>query len=56
VPALFLLVTAWLLVNTVITAPRQSLAGLGLIALGMPFYWYWSRQSAQGAMALSRPE
>ena len=49
VPALFLLVTAWLLVNTVITAPRQSLAGLGLITLGLPFYWYWSRQSAQAA-------
>ena len=47
VPALFLFVTAWLLVNTLITAPRQSLGGLGLIALGMPFYWYWSRQSAQ---------
>jgi len=47
VPALFLLVTAWLLVNTVITAPRQSLGGLALIALGLPFYWYWSRQSAE---------
>jgi APA family basic amino acid/polyamine antiporter len=47
VPAVFLLVTAWLLVNTVITAPRQSVGGLALIALGLPFYWYWSRQSAQ---------
>jgi basic amino acid/polyamine antiporter, APA family len=34
-------------VNTVITAPRQSLGGLGLIAVGLPFYWYWSRQSTQ---------
>jgi basic amino acid/polyamine antiporter, APA family len=45
VPASFLLVTGWLLVNTLITAPRQSLGGLALIALGLPFYWYWSRQS-----------
>jgi APA family basic amino acid/polyamine antiporter len=42
-PALFLLVTALLLVNTISTAPRQALAGLGLLALGLPFYWYWTR-------------
>jgi basic amino acid/polyamine antiporter, APA family len=43
VPALFLMVTIWLVVNTLITAPGRALAGLGLIALGAPFYWYWSR-------------
>jgi len=43
VPALFLLVTLWLVINTLMTAPGQALAGLGLIALGVPFYWYWSR-------------
>jgi basic amino acid/polyamine antiporter, APA family len=43
VPVLFLVVTAWLVVNTIVTTPRQSLAGLGLIALGLPFYWFWSR-------------
>ncbi len=44
VPALFLLVTAWLLVNTLITTPRQSLSGLFLIALGLPVYFYWSKR------------
>ena len=43
VPAVFLLVTVWLVVNTLTTAPGQAFAGLGLIALGVPFYWYWSR-------------
>jgi APA family basic amino acid/polyamine antiporter len=43
VPALFLLVTVWLVINALVTAPGQSFAGLGLIALGVPFYWYWSR-------------
>jgi APA family basic amino acid/polyamine antiporter len=43
VPALFLMVTIWLVINTLMTAPGQALAGLGLIALGVPFYWYWSR-------------
>ena len=45
VPALFVLVTAWLVINTLITSPRQSLVGLGLIALGLPFYEYWSRRA-----------
>ncbi len=43
VPVLFLIVTAWLVVNSLVTAPRQAFAGLGLTALGLPFYWYWSR-------------
>jgi basic amino acid/polyamine antiporter, APA family len=41
-PALFLLVSGWLLVNTLLTTPGRALAGLGLMALGLPFYWYWS--------------
>jgi len=44
VPFVFLLVTAALLVNTFIAAPRQALQGVGLLLLGLPFYWYWSRQ------------
>ena len=46
VPALFLLVTAWLLINTLRATPVQAIAGLVLIALGLPFYWYWSRKTA----------
>ncbi len=45
IPILFLLVTAWLIINTLITSPVQSLTGLGLIALGLPVYWYWSRNN-----------
>ena len=44
VPALFLMVAAWLILNTVMTSPRQALSGLALMALGLPFYWYWSRR------------
>jgi APA family basic amino acid/polyamine antiporter len=50
VPALFLLVTTWLVVNTLLTMPRQALAGLGLIALGVPVFFYWSRQSDRGGV------
>lgn len=47
VPALFLLTAAWLIVNTLLTSPRQAFAGLGLVALGVPFYWYWTRTNAE---------
>jgi basic amino acid/polyamine antiporter, APA family len=46
VPVLFLMVTAWLLVSTLLTSPLQTLAGLGLLLIGLPFYEYWSRRSA----------
>jgi APA family basic amino acid/polyamine antiporter len=48
VPALFLMVALWLLFNTVLANPTQSLTGLVIIALGLPIYYYWaSRQSAE---------
>jgi APA family basic amino acid/polyamine antiporter len=43
VPVLFLLVTAFLLVNTLMTTPVQALTGLGLIALGLPVYYFFFR-------------
>ena len=44
VPALFLLVAAWLIINAVLMAPARSLVGLGLIALGLPVYRVFHRQ------------
>ena len=43
VPVLFLLVTAFLLVNTLLTTPTQALVGLALIALGLPVYYFFFR-------------
>lgn len=43
VPVLFLLVTGFLLINTLITSPRQALVGLLLIALGFPVYYFYFR-------------
>lgn len=40
VPIIFLLVSGWLLINTMITAPKQSFIGIGLIILGLPVYYY----------------
>jgi APA family basic amino acid/polyamine antiporter len=46
VPLIFLLVTAALLVNTFVAAPREALRGVALLAAGLPFYWYWSSKSS----------
>lgn len=47
VPILFLLVAGWLIVNTIWTSPRQSFAGIFLILLGLPVYYYLTRSSRQ---------
>ena len=45
VPALFLVGAAILEVRTLIDKPVQALAGIGLMALGLPFYFYWRGRS-----------
>lgn len=40
VPALFILVSGWLLVNTIMSNPKNSFIGLVLIVLGLPVYYY----------------
>ena len=47
VPALFVLVTIYLIVFTIKNAPLQSLFGLLIIALGLPVYWYFVRANAR---------
>ena len=42
-PAVYLLGIAWLTLNTLLTLPGRSLAGLGVIALGLPVYAYYAR-------------
>lgn len=42
-PLIFLLITAWFLVNMLITRPAASFAGLGLILTGIPAYFLWQR-------------
>lgn len=44
-PMCFVGVAALLLWNTLQTRPRESLMGLGLMALGVPCYFYWNYRS-----------
>jgi len=44
VPGLFVAGSGLLVANTLAERPVESLLGLGLVALGLPAYWYWNRQ------------
>ena len=44
VPVLFIAVALLLLVSTLHTRPRESLMGLGMMGLGIPFYFLWKRR------------
>jgi APA family basic amino acid/polyamine antiporter len=46
-PLAFILVAVWLIVNTLQTNPRGSVTGLGLIALGLPLYFYFSYRESR---------
>jgi basic amino acid/polyamine antiporter, APA family len=44
IPILYVLGSFALVWNTLVERPTESIAGLGLVALGLPFYFYWSRR------------
>lgn len=46
VPALFILGSLYLVVNTMAERPVESLSGLGLLVLGLPAYFYWKTAGA----------
>jgi basic amino acid/polyamine antiporter, APA family len=46
VPAVFILASTLFVLNTLMKRPIESLAGLGLLALGLPVYWYSKRTSS----------
>lgn len=41
VPAIFVAGSTAFVINTLFEKPVESLAGLGLLLLGLPAYWYW---------------
>jgi len=40
---LFAAIAGWFIYNTVMQDPRDALIGIGLLVLGLPFYYYWTR-------------
>jgi APA family basic amino acid/polyamine antiporter len=47
-PVVFVLCSLGLLINTLIHSPRDSLIGLGFVLVGIPFYFFFSRQRRRG--------
>jgi APA family basic amino acid/polyamine antiporter len=54
-PIAFVVVSAALLASALYATPKQALLGVGVIALGVPFYFYWSRKLG-AATASGTPE
>jgi APA family basic amino acid/polyamine antiporter len=48
VPALVVLSSAALVLNTLVEKPTESLFGLALLVLGIPAYLHWQRRSGHG--------
>jgi APA family basic amino acid/polyamine antiporter len=42
-PLIFVLVAFWLIINTLVNRPVESVAGLVLIVIGLPLYFYYRR-------------
>jgi len=45
IPIIFVLVACAFILSTLRDSPRESLMGIGLIVLGLPFYTYWSKRA-----------
>ena len=44
VPAIFIIASTGILLNTLLEKPAEALAGLVLTAIGIPAYFYWKRR------------
>jgi APA family basic amino acid/polyamine antiporter len=49
VPIIFVLGSAWFLVNTLVEEPVEAGWGAIMLGIGVPVYWFWKRRSRPGA-------
>jgi APA family basic amino acid/polyamine antiporter len=43
-PAVFILAALFVVANQIVAKPRESITGLGVVALGLPVYYLWARR------------
>lgn len=48
-PLLYLIISLWIMLNTLYHRPVESLAGVAIVLLGIPFYLWWKRTDVRGA-------
>jgi APA family basic amino acid/polyamine antiporter len=48
VPIIFVLGSAWFLVNTLMERPKEARWGAIMLGVGVPVYWFWKRRAAPG--------
>ena len=53
VPAIYVIFSGIWTINAIVERTKESLAGIGIVLLGMPFYFYWKRHRANGVAALA---
>jgi basic amino acid/polyamine antiporter, APA family len=44
VPIVFVISALSLIVSTLVNSPRESMMGIVLVLIGLPFYYYWSKR------------
>lgn len=49
VPLVYIAILVWYLGNLLVNRLYPSLVGIGIVAAGLPFYWYWSRKKGSAA-------
>jgi APA family basic amino acid/polyamine antiporter len=53
VPALFVLASFFIVANQIVSDPRESAIGLGIVALGLPAYYVWVRHRQMAPVSKS---
>jgi APA family basic amino acid/polyamine antiporter len=49
-PAIYVVLGSAWFVNALFERPKEALFGIFIVALGVPFYFYWRRQKRAGAL------
>jgi APA family basic amino acid/polyamine antiporter len=45
IPLLYIIMSCWIMINTLWDQPKETLVGLLLVILGIPFYFYFQKKS-----------